>query len=194
MKNYWLCDGQLYLPGGVIDEGSLEIKDGKIGDIIRGRPPAGVLTFSAGGDRVLPGLVDIHCHGIACGDVMEAGTESLRIIQRELARCGTTAFLSTTMTASRETLLDVAKAVECRMREQVPEDGARLLGIHLEGPYISPEKAGVQPRDHIRPPDAGELAELQTVSGGAVRLVTLAPELDGCLEFIASLSAQGVVV
>jgi N-acetylglucosamine-6-phosphate deacetylase len=138
---------------------------------------------------VAPGFIDLHVHGGGGADTMEAGS-AIDTIARTHARYGTTALLATTMTAPRaeiEAALD-ALAPACRERAR---GAARVLGVHLEGPYISADKLGAQP-DFTQPPSAAEILAL--AQRAPIRVVTLAPELPGALETVTALAAAGLRV
>jgi N-acetylglucosamine-6-phosphate deacetylase len=145
--------------------------------------------LTATGRLVAPGMIDLHIHGSLGSDTMDASSEALDTIAHFLARRGVTSFLATTITTSRESL---TAAVLNAAAYGPPADGAQCLGIHLEGPYLSPAYAGVQPAGHLRLPDTAEFtAWLDT---GAVRLVTLAPELEGALGLIELARGRGCYV
>lgn len=141
-----------------------------------------------GGDRpvVLPGFVDLHVHGGGGVDIMSAGDAAAQVA-RAHARHGTTALLATTMTAPREEIEAALAGVAPCVRQR-PANAARVLGVHLEGPYISPQRLGAQP-DFTT---AGTLADVQALDRIApLRLITLAPERPGHLDLIASLHRAG---
>lgn len=123
-----------------------------------------------GGKEVYPGLFDIHCHGAVGFDTMDG--DKLGEISRYLLSNGITSWLPTTMTMGFD---DIKRA----MSAPIPEDGAQILGFHAEGPYIAEKYKGAQNPDFIKAPDLEEFSELKNVA-----LVTLAPELSGCSEFI----------
>jgi N-acetylglucosamine-6-phosphate deacetylase len=142
-----------------------------------------------GDDYVLPGFIDLHVHGGAGRDVMEGGT-ALRSIARVHARHGTTSLLATTMTAP---MADIDQALEAVRHACQARGGgeARVLGVHLEGPYINPGKLGAQP------PYAREATfeELERLCGSApIRVVTVAPEMAGHLPLVRYLADRGVRV
>ncbi len=149
-----------------------------------------VPTLDATGCVVLPGFVDVHIHGSAGVDVMDASRAGLARLSRFLARHGVTGFLPTTITAPQEALLAAVEAVAGFMEADPP--GARALGVHLEGPYISPRYPGAQPVEHIRRPDPRELAAL--AAAGPVRLITLAPEVPGAHGLMAQAQEAGIGV
>lgn len=138
---------------------------------------------------VLPGFVDLHVHGGGGADLMEGG-EALAVMARTHARFGTTSLLGTSMTASR-VCLAAALADAGRIMASPPEDGADLPGLHLEGPFINPERLGAQP-PFARP---GTLEEFEALNALApIRVVTLAPEIDGHPALIEALAQRGVRV
>jgi N-acetylglucosamine-6-phosphate deacetylase len=137
----------------------------------------------------LPGFIDTHVHGGAGADTMQAGL-SVQHIARLHARHGTTALLATTMTAPLTEIEAALQALAPAVRQR-PVGGACVLGVHLEGPYISPERLGAQPA-FTRPPARAELLALHAIA--PIRLVTLAPELPECLALIPDLVAAGMRV
>ncbi len=138
---------------------------------------------------VLPGFIDVHVHGGAGRDTMEAG-DAGQAIARLHARHGTTALLATTMTAPMDEIRAAIAAVGPLCRERDPQ-GARVLGVHLEGPYINPGKLGAQP-DFAKAASIEEILALHALA--PIRLITLAPELPGNLELITTLRAAGFQV
>ncbi len=141
------------------------------------------------GAVVLPGFIDPHIHGAGGADAMDGTAAALATISETVAREGTTSFLATTMTESGEAILRALTAVrDCR---ETP--GARLLGVHLEGPFISETYAGAQPREYIAAPDIDVFDRYQAASGGRIRIVTVAPEVPGADALIRHLAGTGVV-
>ncbi len=124
---------------------------------------------------------------------MHGTPEAARTIARTHARFGTTALLATTITASREAT-DAAIVAARTVMQSAQDDECRLLGIHLEGPYICAARKGAQPGVYVRPPDGEELAHWLRLSGGTVRQITLAPELEGAEPLVRAARAAGVVV
>jgi N-acetylglucosamine-6-phosphate deacetylase len=178
------------------------VEDGKIaglGPRDEVRVPADAVHYAAGDKIVVPGFVDIHIHGAGGHDVMEANARALDRITSTLARYGTTSILATTVTAPVEetcrSLQGIARYI--RNHEKLGDStrpAAEILGIHLEGPFISKARRGVHPPDAIARPSAETLAQFREAAEGLVKLVTIAPELPGALELIASSVAEGVVV
>ena len=142
-----------------------------------------------GDDYILPGFIDVHVHGGGGRDVMEGG-DAVRVIAALHAKHGTTSMLATTMTAPPEDITKALAAVGAACAERRPGE-ARVLGVHLEGPYINAHKLGAQP------PFAREatLAEVQRFGALApMRLITVAPEIAGHLELVRQLADAGIRV
>ena len=140
---------------------------------------------------VLPGFIDEHIHGAGGCDAMDATEEALETIAKTVAAEGTVAFLATTMTQSRENIIGAMKAVrEYREKEH---GGARLLGIHLEGPFIAEAHKGAQPKEYVASPDVSVFDEYNAESGNSIKIVTLAPEVQGADALISHLSKKGIV-
>jgi N-acetylglucosamine-6-phosphate deacetylase len=138
---------------------------------------------------ILPGFVDLHVHGAGGKDTMEAG-DALSVIARMHAQHGTTSLLATTMTAPIDELETALAAIApyCAQRES---GSARVLGVHLEGPYINPGKLGAQP-DFAQTANMAEVERLHAIA--PIRVITVAPEVDGNLELVKAISASGIRV
>jgi N-acetylglucosamine-6-phosphate deacetylase len=135
---------------------------------------------------VLPGFIDSHVHGGGGADTMQGG-DAIDRIARLHARYGTTAFVATTMTAPLSDVDHALRGLGHACRERTP-GSARVLGVHLEGPYINPRKLGAQP-DFVRPASIDEVLALHAIA--PILLITLAPELPGNLDIIPALRAAG---
>ena len=159
-------------------EGGLIAADGAPGD---GE------AIDAAGCYVIPGLVDIHFHGSAGGDVSDGDLEGLHRMGAYEASRGVTAMCPATMTLPADVLLRAAEAAAAY--EPAPDE-ADLVGINMEGPYISPGKVGAQNPEHVRNPDVGEFRRLQEAAGGLLKLVDIAPEEPGAEAFIEALGDE----
>ncbi|MBC8134313.1 MAG: N-acetylglucosamine-6-phosphate deacetylase [Fibrella sp.] len=181
---------------GVVDKG-IVIENGKF-NLNAGTPSAlpGSPVLGATGLTLLPGFIDIHIHGGGGSDTMNATPDALRTICRTHARNGTTGLLLTTMTQSREKITNALTAARNAYESGADfcPDGARVLGIHLEGPYISAKRPGAQPKEFVRPYDAAEFAEWLDVAGAALKLITLAPEEPGADSLMRVCRERGIVV
>jgi N-acetylglucosamine-6-phosphate deacetylase len=177
--------GRLLTPAGLV-EGTLRFADDGRITAVEGTPIPLERAREPGAPLVLPGFIDLHVHGAAGRDIMEGGDAALQVARKHAAH-GTTALLATTMTAPVEDLRESLAPVGALARE--PAAGAaRILGVHLEGPYINAGKLGAQP-DFARPVSLAELQELHRLA--PIRLLTLAPEVPGNMEAIAQLVAAG---
>lgn len=188
--------GRAVTPDGVLERATLVVEEGRIVSLSAAPPPAGLETIEAGALTLLPGFVDVHIHGGAGCDTMDATPEALQAIARVHARHGTTGFLATTMTQSRAAI-EAALANARAAVEKGPAfcaDGAQVLGIHLEGPYIHPARPGAQPKEFVRDYLPEEFAGWLEIAGGALRLITLAPERPGGHPLIAACRRAGIVV
>ncbi len=166
--------------------------DNKIQKISRcGLTKAEEITLPDGA-IVLPGFIDQHIHGAGGSDGMDGSVENISTIANTIAAEGTTTFLVTTMTQSPENITKALAAVKT-YRESKPKDGARVEGVHLEGPFIAAAHKGAQPLEYVKQPDIAVFDGYNAASGNAIKIVTLAPEVDGAEEFIRHLTEKGVV-
>jgi len=166
------------LVGGALVRGDVEVADGKVAAVgLNGRPGRGIAA---------PGFVDLQVNGFAGVDFASADTDGYRRAGRALLETGVTAFQPTLITASEEELTAALG--------EVPPNGAapHVLGAHLEGPFLAPERLGTHPASARRDPDAALLERL--LAAGPVAHVTLAPELPGALELVDLLRGRGVTV
>lgn len=149
--------------------------------------------FSNGECYFIPGLIDPHFHGIKGHDVMSGNPESLHAIQKELVKNGVTGFLPTTMTACAKVTEKALQAITEAIH--TPIIGTNILGIHLEGPFISTEKAGAQDvTGNALNPDFHLLQCWHQLTTKAIKLVTIAPEMPGSIEFIESAIKLGIQI
>jgi N-acetylglucosamine-6-phosphate deacetylase len=182
---------------GIIENGVIRVTDGVIsyvGDTSSWKPEtdsSDAEYVDADGSWLLPGFIDVHVHGGYGADFMDATTETLDTITRFHARNGTTSMLATTMTASREDIDRVLGEVHSYMSNPMPY--AQLLGVHMEGPFISPKWAGAQDPNLMVLPQLGWLEDWHERFPQLVRQLTLAPEREGALEMIAWLRDRGIV-
>ncbi|KAA6461764.1 N-acetylglucosamine-6-phosphate deacetylase [Acidobacteria bacterium AB60] len=146
------------------------------------------------GAILAPSFLDIHFHGSAGHDVMESAQESLEAMGAFLAAHGTGAYLATTVTAPLDKILAAVERLAGLIRRRPDNTLAWPVGIHLEGPFLSHEKRGVHPPDHLLPPDISVFDRMFEAAEGQVRLMTLAPELPGALELARHATERGVRV
>jgi len=147
-------------------------------------------VLDAGGRIVAPGLLDVHIQGAGGADVLDATPEALQAMSRTCARFGVTGFLGTTVYKPGQKNRHLQVAAEC-----VGQDlgGAQLLGIHLEGPFISLHKRGMIQPDCITLPSASILDEIYALTGDTLKMMTIAPELPGCAQAVRTLVDRGAV-
>ncbi len=180
--------------------------DGKTGTIVAAgarnaiEVPAGAKHIDYGNAVLAPGFIDIHIHGGAGHDVMEGSASALAAVEELLARHGVTSYCPTTVTAPMDVTLKslekIGKAVSDTRAGRFSDSGARARpnGIHLEGPFISTAKCGVHPLKDIQKPSVEAFEKLWQASGGAVSVMTAAPEVDGALPVIEAATKRGVMV
>jgi len=183
---------RLITPLETIAQGTLVIKGGKITALGTGLPiPENAQVMDVGDKIVAPGFIDNHVHG-AVGHWFAEGPEAVRQIARFRASTGTTGFLPTLGGATTlEGMLTPIRMVREVMREGT--GGTEILGIHMEGPYLSPRKPGVNPVALMRPLDIAEVEAMQEAAEGNIRLVSVAPDEDGGMTFIKGLREMGIV-
>jgi N-acetylglucosamine-6-phosphate deacetylase len=180
------------LPGtAVLEPGYLTVQGGVLTEVGEGPPPR-VPDLDLGTGVLVPGLVDLQVNGYYGTDLADCDPDGWALVAGRLPETGTTAFLPTFITAPVATLATTLRSAQ-KVAEAVTA-GARVLGVHLEGPFLSPARAGAHRQDWIVPPSPGAVAELMAAGRGLLRLVTLAPEADGALAAVAALTAAGVEV
>ena len=138
-------------------------------------------VVDAAGLKVIPGLVDVHSHGAFGHDFSDADVEGLKIILKYEKSHGITSYCPTSMTLPAKELKKIFSTIT---EVGAMEDGAAVRGINMEGPFLDPKKKGAHVEGYIRRPDAEFFRELNRYSGNMVKLVTLAPNMEGAMEFI----------
>ncbi|MCL2227826.1 MAG: N-acetylglucosamine-6-phosphate deacetylase [Oscillospiraceae bacterium] len=174
-------DVQILMGDGVFRKGSVEF--GETIEKIEISEASGI-DFGVG-QYLIPGLVDVHTHGAIGGDHNDGSGEKMAEMAQFYARNGVTSFLATTLTAAEPVL---EKAMRNVARFERPPDGARCLGVNLEGPFFSHGKRGAHPADLLRLPDISLFERLFRLSGESIKLVCVSPELDGAMDFIREAS------
>ena len=173
----------------VIDNGYIEIEDKKIKSVHEGGYLGKDETIDLQGNIVMPGFIDLHIHGSAGYDFMDASVDEMKIIADSLYKEGTTTFLATTLTADQKHLRKVAKTVYLAKKE-IPS----LLGIHLEGPYIALKYKGAQNEKFVQDFNIEDLEKLIKISHKNIRYITLAPEKPNSAEFIEFATKNNICV
>lgn len=184
-------NGHIFTDQGRFMQADIKLEGDRIVEIA----PAGTLegdeVIDATGKYVTPGFVDIHIHGAAGSDFCDATTEDVVKISRYEGSQGVTTFLGTTMAFDEEILTNVFEAAKPRFYQD--GEGAVLRGVNMEGPFFNKAKKGAQAEEYIIDPDKDMFDRLFEVSGGNIRLVDVAPELNGAEDFIAHASKKCVV-
>lgn len=208
VANYALAARRVATPDVILEDGFVVVEGGSVRDVGRGLPPSGVAVVDLGDMLIVPGFIDVHVHGGGGAQVNCATREEVEASVRHMAafhaRHGTTALVATTVSDSPEALRAAVEGVAAVTR--APGDGsagtsrssgtapgASVLGSNLEGPWIARSRAGAQYPGALRPPSIAEFDDLVKRSQGSLRIVTLAPELEGALDLIAAACSAGVV-
>ena len=181
-KKVWIADQ--FIPA------QIEMDGGKITGIY----PYGTKEADVdyGEQRIVPGFIDVHCHGAFTFDTNDAHEEGLRNWTKNIVSEGVTAFLATTITQSEEVLTDAVANVAKVMEEGY--EGAEILGIHFEGPYLDMKYKGAQPEQHIVKGTIEQFERYQAAAKGNIRYITMATETDADFELTRYLADRGVVV
>jgi N-acetylglucosamine-6-phosphate deacetylase len=186
-----IFNGKVYTPEGVIHPGVVVMADGKFKVIGRQQstfiPPQAKIVDAAG-KAVVPGFIDVHLHGLMGHDVMGP---SLVDVIKGLPAYGVTSFMATTLTLPRKEILSALHAMD-EVLMDLPQ-GAQCMGIHLEGPYLSPSRSGMATKEWTYPLTWEDFQTLQKASGSRIRMITFAPEIGEAMKVIPELIAAGVV-
>ena len=201
---------KLLTPNDTIEHALLLVDQGRVVEIAERADrqlPAGVSVTDFGDSVIAPGYLDVHIHGSSGYDVMDEAPEALPAIERLLTRHGVTSYFPTTVTAPIDSMLRalerLADAIEkceqaCEVdpEQKTPNRAGRAvpLGIHLEGPFLSHPCRGVHPPDQLLPPRLETFERFSQAARGRIRILTIAPELDGAIELIAAAATRGVCV
>ncbi len=202
--NTIIYNGKAITPGGIIENGYAVITEGIISGTGSGAPPRlpAHETYDAQGKIISPGLADIHIHG-AGGHWAFQDAEDIGTMAAAIVRNGVTAFLPSTVSLPHKQVLACIDAIRAAIANQPagpefatpssPPSAARILGIHLEGPYISPARPGAHIPTVIRNPEPAELDEIFDRAGSDLRMLCLAPEIPGAHELIVRLAEHNAV-
>jgi N-acetylglucosamine-6-phosphate deacetylase len=192
-----IINGTIYTPTRLIPDGIVLIEDERIvdvGTVAQVPIPEGAERVDAQGALVCPGFVDIHLHGGDGADSLDGTAEAVRAVSHRHLRAGTTSFLPTTGSALLPDIWQAFDAIrEVLHATSTAPAGARVLGIHMEGPFFEVAQRGAHRADMLRMPDAAEREKLYSYIGDLARL-TLAPEREGASEIMRYLSQRGVLV
>ncbi len=195
---FLLHAGRALTPATEIPDAGILIRDGvieEIGPREGMRLPSGAEEISATDKVAIPGFVDVHIHGAGGRDVMEGSPEALAAVSQTIARHGTTSFVATTVTASPEDTIRGVEGIARYISQQHETDDTRaeVLGIHFEGPFLSPARRGVHPPEWLKLPSAELLDKFLQAAAGNARILTIAPELLGAIPCIDAARNAGVI-
>lgn len=186
-----IINGRIVLPDGISDNTAI-LFDKKIAGIVSPEGiPSDAEIIDANGDYVIPGLIDMHIHGYLGEDASDGNFEGLQTMAEGVAKNGVTAFLPTTMTVSYEELRTAFAQIRRAMAFSAEDtwQGAQVIGVNAEGPFICPAKKGAQAGEHIRPGDAEFLKDNLDV----IRVFTIAPEMPGNLDCIREMAGKTLI-
>ncbi len=190
--SFKIINGTLLTPHRAIVNGTLVVENGRITRLSENEiEMPGLPEIDAAGRYVSPGFIDLHVHGGGGHDFMDGTVKAFLEVARTHARFGTTAMMPTTLTSSQETLfhtLDLYRAAD-----QANQNGARFMGMHLEGPYFAMSQRGAQDPRYIRNPDAVEYREVIRRAESCIKRWSVAPELQGALEMGRYLRSEGII-
>lgn len=190
--NTYIVDGEVYVAHRFVKK-TVKIEDGKITVLPPDAPvEKGASVYNATGKKVVPGFIDVHTHGAVGVDVNAATAEDYEKICRFAAGNGTTSWLCSILTDTKEQTewcID-----EFKKHEQMEHKGANLLGIHLEGPFLSSEYKGAMPEYLLQKPNMPLLKEYQDRAEGKIRYITVSPEVEGIVDDIPAMKELGITV
>jgi N-acetylglucosamine-6-phosphate deacetylase len=193
---------RLFTPVELIERPLVFVADGYVAKVSRSdeeQIPSGLKLLDLGDSILVPGFIDMHIHGGAGRDVMDAAEDALPVLERLLFRHGVTSYFPTTVTAPVDITLAalgrLADAIEAAENcGQNISMRARPLGIHLEGPFISHKRPGVHPLENLLPPTLEMFEQFWQAARGRIKVMTIAPELEGAKEVIGEATRRGVCV
>ena len=192
MKDCYLINGSVYVDR-TFAEKTIAVQDGKIKLLDAGSTvPAEALVYDAAGKKIVPGFIDVHTHGSVGVDVNAATAEDLEKICRFVAKNGTTSWFCSVLTDTKEQTewcID-----EFKKHQKMESEGANLLGIHLEGPFLSPEYKGAMPEHLLMKPNMQLLEEYQKRAEGNIKYITISPEVEGIADDIPKMKELGITV
>ena len=196
-----LSNARLVLPGRIVEQGSIEIEKDRILSIRTDEEsPRSASGRDLGGLTLFPGFIDAHIHGAAGVDTMDASPQELATVSYFLSTQGVTSWLPTLVPATDENYASVIDAVGAQMKSQrrlfEQPDGARILGVHYEGPFVNTSQCGALHSEHFKtfsgPSDIDSLPSPEVPT--ALRMTTLAPEIEGGLDLVRELARRGWII
>lgn len=189
-----ILGNKIVTPLKTIENGIVIVNDGMIEYVGKEKKAADLASYSNvyKGEYIVPGFIDIHCHGGNGYDTMDSTQEALKEISKFKAKNGCTGFLATTVTSSMKETVKALNNIR-EYSKQSTEEGAEILGVHLEGPFINAKQKGAQREDLIMPPSIEIVKKFINEAGGLIKIVTYAPELDIDFKFTYFLNNKEVI-
>ena len=186
-----ITNARIVLKDRVIDRGTIVVENERISDIREGIEKDS--SIDLGGKYLAPGIVDLHTHGSGGFDFMDGEESDIHGAARSLAKFGTTCCLPTTLTSSDEELFDFLDNLKSAQKNRTNNE-CRMPGAHLEGPYFNMDQKGAQDPRYIIPPKKDHYMKVLEKADGVIKRWSVAPEVDGAMEFIHDVSRMGVVI
>jgi len=196
-KRIIIINGTIITPFHLVSSKAIIVEKGRIKEIVNREELStatltGAEVIEAKDKFITPGYIDIHVHGGGGSDVMDGDYEAINQIAITHSHFGTTSFLPTTMTMNKDKIIRSLRSICEAVKKGTA--GAEILGIHMEGPYINSEKKGAQREEDIKKVSLEEFLEFNQASGNLIRLVTIAPEMPGAIDFIKYLDKQKIII
>lgn len=183
----------LFYMDGTFRRANILIQDGTIRKISDQDEVSNIPVYDGREQKIVPGFIDVHTHGAVGVDVNSATSEGLSKIGKFFATQGTTSWLASVLTDTKEQTMWCIDQFN-QKKIQKPDGGAQLLGIHLEGPFLAAEYKGAMPEHLLKQPDMSLLKQYQKAALGGIRYITVSPEVEGIPDFIEEMKALGMVV
>ncbi|MCK5824477.1 MAG: N-acetylglucosamine-6-phosphate deacetylase [Ichthyobacteriaceae bacterium] len=197
MKTIYLTNANIYTGITILKNSTLIIKDGKIDNVLspkrfdKDKIPADAIVYNLEGKTISPGFIDTHIHGIGGVGTEDASAEAVLEMSLKLAEFGVTGFCPTLYPQEPEQFIKTIKEVTKAIGK---EKGAKIHGLHLEGPFISPKKLGVQRKESISEVDIDLMKRLYDAADGNIALMTVAPELENMRELAHYCIKKGIIL
>ena len=193
-NNFLIRNVKVHCPDSIISNGQVLVEEGKIKRISSTEIETTDFPVIDGeGKWLLPGLIDIHINGGGGGMSTDCSTESIEKIVQTHAKFGTTGMLVTMISAEENVLIDSAAAI-ATVADDKTIQGSKILGIHLEGPFLSEGKRGVHQKEVLRKPSIELFYKINKSAKNKIKILSLAPELDGAMDLIEYAVKQGIIV